>query len=144
MTPGQSAGDSEGMMRGLVLMESLTDGRLPMPLPAVVVRRYPHLLGGTLPVQIAELAVTRHRVLAVAMQVAKVLLPKRFYAHFLDDERMYVVFPNCVTVVLRDDPVSADTARAVGALFDIPAVQMRFEEMFVNDHPDSPRTEAAA
>ena len=143
MKPDQAVEESEGTMRGLVLMESLTDGQLPMPLPAVVVRRYPHLLGGTLPVHIAELAVTRHRVLAVVMQVAQVLLPKRFYAHFLDDERMYVAFPNCVVVIGRDDPASADTARAVGALFDIPAVQMRFEEMFVNDHPDSPRAEAA-
>lgn len=143
MRPGQSKGDSEDMMRGLVLMESLAGGRLPMPLPAVVLRQYPHLLGGTLPVQIAELSVTRHRVLAVAMQVAEVLLPQRFYAHFLDDERMYVAFPNCVVVIGRDDPASADTARAVGALFEIPAAQMRFEEMFVNDHPDSPRTEAA-
>ena len=143
MTVDQSVGNSEGMMRGLVLMESLTDGQLPMPLPAVVVRRYRHLLGGTLPVQIAELAVTRNRVLTVAMQVAKALLPKRFYAHFLDGETMYVAFPNCVMVIGRGDPASADTARAVGALFDIPVVQMRFEEMFVNDHPDSPRTEAA-
>jgi hypothetical protein len=133
----------EATMRGLVLMESLVGGQLPMPLPAVLLRRYPHLLGGELPVQIAELAVTRDRALTVAVQLAQALLPRRFYAHLLDTETMYVAFPNCVTVIRRADSATADDARRIGALFDIPARQMSFEEMFTNDHPDSPGIEAA-
>jgi hypothetical protein len=134
---------SEATMRGLVLLESLVGGQLPRPLPAVVVCEYPHLLSGELPVRIVELAVAPDRVPTVAMRLAQALLPQRFYAHLLDAETMYVAFPNCVTVIHRADPATAANARRVGAQFDIPGRQMRFEEMFTNDHPDSPGTGAA-
>jgi hypothetical protein len=125
-------------MRGLVLLESLVGGGLPLPMQAVVVRQYPHLLGGDIPVNIAELMVSRDKALAVAMQLARALLPSRFYAHLLDEETMYVVFPDCLAVVSVNSPESAQAARRIGALYGIPAKQMRFIEMFHTDHPDSP------
>jgi hypothetical protein len=125
------------MVRGIVLRESLVDGVLPMPMSATVVRRYPHLLDGRTPVEVIELAVTRDRTLAVAMQLAQALLPERFYAHLVDDTRMYVCFPNCLVVVHRGDDDSIRQAQEIGARFGIPARQMRFGEMFDNDHPDA-------
>lgn len=135
-------------MRGIVLRESLAGGALPMPMPATVVRRYPYLLDGRTPVEVIELAVTHERALAVAMQLAQALLPERFYAHLLDDMRMYVCFPNCLVVVHRGDEASIRQAQEIGARFGIPARQMRFGEMFDNDHPDAvvaagERTDAA-
>ncbi len=90
-------------MRGIVLKQSLIGGELPMPLSATVVRRYPYLLDGRTPVEVIELVVTRERTLAVAMQLAQALVPERFYAHLVDDTRMYVCFPNCVVQVQRAD-----------------------------------------
>lgn len=126
-------------MRGIVLLESLTGGQLPLPLPAVVCKKYAHLLGGQLPVMVAELVVPRDRAPGVALQLARYLLPQRFYAHLLDSEVMYVAFPDTVVLVRRGDPESVMHAQKIGQGFDIPLVQMRFDEMFDNDHPDSPR-----
>lgn len=125
-------------MRGIVLLESLTGGQLPLPLPAVVCKSYRHMLGGTLPVQVAELVVPRDRAAGVALELARCLLPQRFYAHLLDDTQMYVAFPDTVVVVRRGDAQSVAYAQKVGQGFDIPLQQMRFDEMFDNDHPDSP------
>ena len=124
-------------MRGIVLKQSLIGGELPMPLSATVVRRYPYLLDGRTPVEVIELVVTRERTLAVAMQLAQALVPERFYAHLVDDTRMYVCFPNCVVQVQRGDEGSVRQAQDIGTRFGIPVRQMRFGEMFDNDHPDA-------
>jgi hypothetical protein len=135
---GRPAEEETTMMRGIVLMESLAGGALPTPLHATVRRTYRHLLGGQLPVQVAELVVSRDRAVTVAMRLAEALSPKRFYAHLLDDQRMYVVFPNCVVLVHRDEPSSIAFAQETGQRFEIPLAQMRFAELFNTDHPDSP------
>jgi hypothetical protein len=124
-------------MRGIVLKQSLIGGELPMPLSATVVRRYPYLLDGRTPVEVIELIVTRERTLPVAMQLAQALLPKGFYAHLFDDARMLVCFPNCVVRIQRGDEELARQAQDIGGRFGIPARQMRFAEMFDNDHPDA-------
>jgi hypothetical protein len=125
------------MMRGIVLRESLVNGALPMPMPATVVRRYPYLLDGRTPVEVIELAVTQRHALVVAMQFAEALLPEGFYSHLLDDTRMYVCFPHCLVLVRRGDEASVRQAQEIGARFGIPVRQMRFGEMFDNDHPDA-------
>jgi hypothetical protein len=101
------------------------------------VRRYPYLLDGRTPVEVIELAATHRQALTVAMELAEALLPERFYAHLLDDSRMYVCFPNCLVLVQRGDDASARHAQEIGARYGIPARQMRFGEMFDNDHPDT-------
>ncbi|WP_067665786.1 hypothetical protein [Nocardia miyunensis] len=108
-----------------------------MPLPAVVVRSYPHLLDRHLPVEVLELHVAASRAPEVAVRLAGVLLPEGFYAHLVDRDIMIVIFPRCVMQVPRGDEHAAEQARAVGALFGIPQRQMRFQEMFTVDHPDS-------
>jgi hypothetical protein len=127
----------QSIMHGIVLRESLIGTALPMPMPATVVRRYPYLLDGRTPVEVIELAVTRDRTLAVAMQLAQALLPERFYAHLVDETCMYVCFPNCLVLVRRGDDGSVRLAQEIGTRFNIPARQMRFGEMFDNDHPDA-------
>lgn len=124
-------------MRGIVLRESLAGGELPLPFRAVVVNRYAHLLDRRLPVEVIELTTTRQRAPEVALQLASVILPQGFYAHLLDDTSMIVVFPRCVLEIPRGDEDAAAAARRVGALYGIPDRQMRFQEMFTVDHPDS-------
>ena len=53
------------------------------------------------------------------------------------DTRMYVCFPNCLVLVRRGDEASVRQAQEIGARFGIPVRQMRFGEMFDNDHPDA-------
>ncbi|WP_433717110.1 hypothetical protein ACQP2U_42715 (plasmid) [Nocardia sp. CA-084685] len=124
-------------MRGIVLRESLPGHNLPLELPAIVVRRYPHLLDRRIPVNVLELQVTSYRASDVAFRLASVLLPQGFYAHLVDERMMIVIFPRCVIQIPRGDEAAADTARRVGALYGIPDRQMRFQEMFTIDHPDS-------
>ena len=124
-------------MRGIVLRESLAGGALPLPFPAVVVNTYRHLLDRRLPVEVIELTTTPQRAAEVAHQLASVMLPQGFYAHLLDESRMIVIFPRCVLQIPRGDEDAAVIARRVGALFGIPDRQMRFQEMFTVDHPDS-------
>lgn len=131
-------------MRGIVLRESLADGVLPLPFPAVVVRSYPHLLDRRIPVEVIELTVTRPRAADIALRLAGVMLPRGFYAHLVDDTDMIVIFPRCVLQIPRGDEGAARTARRVGSLFGIPDRQMRFQEMFSVDHPDSEDEPAAA
>lgn len=129
-------------MRGIVLKEGLVGGALPMPMPATVVRRYPYRLDGRIPVEVIELAVSPQRTAAVAMRLAEALLPRRFYAHLVGEDRMYVCFPNCVVLVHRGDSASVRQAQEIGTRFDIPLRQMRFGEMFDRDHPDAVAPEA--
>jgi hypothetical protein len=134
---GANAADGEaGLMRGIVLLESLVDQRIPL-IPASVCRTYQHLLGGEIAVQVAELTVSRDRAMTVAMRLAEALLPQRFYAHLVDCHRMYVIFPDCVVLVRRGDDASVLFAQETGQHFGIPLAQMRFAEMFDTDHPDS-------
>lgn len=124
-------------MRGIVLRESLVNGALPFPVEATITRRYQHLLGGTIPVEVLELVVPREQSLTVVMLIAEALLPEKFYAHFLDDARMYVAFPCCVVLVRRGDDASIIRAQLIGEQHGIPRNQMRFAEIFEKDHPDS-------
>lgn len=77
------------------------------------------------------------RAAEVAVRLAAVLAPDGWYAHLLDDELMIVIFPGVVVQVRRGDEAAAERARAIGAFFGIPDRQMRFQDMFVTDHPDS-------
>jgi len=131
-------------MRGIVLKESLVGGSLPLPFPAMVVRRYPHLLDRKVPVEVIEFTVAPARVAEVALQLARAIVPERFYAHLLDDTTMIVVFPRCVLQIARDDAAGAERAQQVGELFGIPRRQMRFLEMFTTDHPDAQPAPAGA
>lgn len=123
-------------VRGIVIIESLTDHVLPEELTGCCRRSYRHLLGGQLPVTIAELIVPHEERMAAAMTLAEAMLPEHFYAHLVGDADMLVAFPKCVVSVRRDSPLSIARAQEIGALFAIPVAQMRFAEMFVRDHPD--------
>jgi hypothetical protein len=130
--------DDVGMMRGIVLLDSLVDRQLPDRMRACVRHRYGHLLGGELPVEVVELSIQPHHAAELALQLAERLLPERFYCHILTNDLMYVIFPGIVAIVRRADPVSITTAQQVGERFNIPLKQMRFGEMFDKDHPDDP------
>ncbi|SEM81464.1 hypothetical protein SAMN05414137_1645 [Streptacidiphilus jiangxiensis] len=129
-------------MRAIVITESLEGRALPAPLAQWEDRRYPHLLDERTPIEIIECAVPAERAAEAALALAKVLLPELYYAHLLDEQRMLVAFPGIVAQIDRGDAAACERAQAVGALFKIPADQMRFLEMFDEDHPDAPAATA--
>ena len=126
-----------GPLRAIVLRQGLVRDQLPQPLHGVVIRRYPYLLDGVQQMEVVELAVTRERALTVAMELALALRPYGFYAHLVGAEDMYVAFPRCTVQVRRGDEQTAAAAQRIGEGFGIPLRQMRFTEMFDQDHPDS-------
>ena len=120
--------------RGIILRESLVSGDLPECLRPFVETEYPYLLDGVLPVTVIRLQVPAADILSAAWAVALALRPERYFANFTGDDDMFVALPNTLVRILRNDPTTADYARVVGQLHNIPHHQMRFEAMFEEDH----------
>jgi hypothetical protein len=124
-------------VRGLVLLESLRDSTFPVSLAARVVDRYDHRLGGVMPVKVYIVSLSRAELYTALFVLAELLLEKRYYAHFVDGNQLYVVYPDCVCLVRRDDSISACRCREIGRRFDIPDTQMLFNDLFEEDHPNA-------
>jgi hypothetical protein len=125
-------------MRAIIIQESLKDGELPTNFYGTRVREYKHELDENTPITIVEWAVAERHALDAGMALARKLLPRKYYAHLLNDQSMYVAFPDCLVHLDRDDMVGEEQAQAIGETFDVPLSQMRFLEMFETDHPDAP------
>jgi hypothetical protein len=126
------------VMRAIIIQESLKDGELPTDFYGTRAREYKHLLDENTPITIVELAVAERHALDAGMALARKLLPRKYYAHLLNDQSMYIAFPNCLVHLDRGDAAGERQAHAIGQTFDIPLEQMRFLEMFETDHPDDP------
>lgn len=124
-------------LRAIVVKESLKSGALPPALCDFPGRSYAHELDRDWPVTIAEFLVPGERVPEVCFHLASELLPKRYYAHLVNDQMLYVVYPDCVIRISASDTAADERARVIGRLYGIPDSQMRFLEMFETDHPDA-------
>lgn len=122
-------------VRGLLIIESV-DQAFALGLEPLIRAKEEHQIAGLGTITIVEIVVPVSDVLTHLTEVSLHIAPRRYYAHYVVFDAMYVVFPNTVAVVRKGDQRTAETARQVGMLFDIPSEQMRFEEMFEKDHPD--------
>ncbi|TYB45602.1 hypothetical protein [Actinomadura chibensis] len=122
-------------MRAFIVVESLTDTGILDALPGTLDRRYPFTLNNG-PVELVEYDVPDDDALPFARTLSENLLPTRYYGHLVGDNTMIVAFPHVIALVDRGDKDSATKAQQVGALFDIPAVQLQVARMFEVDHPD--------
>lgn len=102
-----------------------------------MVNEYQYNLEGdeATPVSICVVEIPADKVASTTLLLAKRLVPKRYYAHFVAGNLLYVVFPMCVYLVIRGDRSSAEHCRLIGRMFDIPDEQMPFEGLFEDDHP---------
>lgn len=125
-------------MRAVIIKESLKGGILPPGFSGTLTREYQHLLDADTTVTIIELVVAEQHALEAGMALPRVLLPRRYYAHLINEGSMYIAFPNCVVQLERGDADGQRQAQAIGRTFEIPLSQMRFLEMFDMDHPDAP------
>lgn len=85
--------------RGIFIRESLIDCRLPAGLEEMVIDQHSHMLGAIEPVQIIVTSSPLDRLPEMAMAVSFSLIPKRFYAHFIDGKLLWVVFPKMICFV---------------------------------------------
>lgn len=125
-------------MRALVIKESLQGGELPSSFYGTRVREYRHPLDEDTMITIVELMVAELHALDAGMALSRTLLPRLYYAHLINDQSMYIAFPNCLVHLARGDEDGERQAQAIGRTFDVPLSQMRFLEMFEVDHPDAP------
>ncbi len=128
-------------VRGVFIRESLIDRRLPAGLEEMVIDQHQHMLGSVEPVQIVVTLSSAERLSEMAMAVSFSLIPKRFYAHFINGNLLCVIFPKIICFVHKGDSATFDRVRAVGRTFAIPDKQMPFEELFKYDHPNTMRGE---
>lgn len=127
----------QAIVKGIVIEESLLDGRLPFDLQAYVVGRYPYRLDGITPVNILLLQVSINDLPMAAFALAEVLLPSGYYAHFVESpDRLRVIFYQCICTVQRSDPLSIARCRELGLSIGVSEVQMQFDKLFHEDHPN--------
>lgn len=121
--------------KGIVLLESLRPDVDHSRLFRHEVLRYPYLLDGVKPVTSVKLALPIDEMASLLLGFSQMLQEEDFYAHFIYKDTLFVVFPRCVVQANKHLPESFDTCRVIGALFSIPVHQMKFERLFIEDHP---------
>lgn len=126
------------MVRGMIIKEGLTDaGFLSHPMLRIV-DRYPMRMDGMYPIEIVMVDVAESDLMAVLSRVAANLLPKKYYAHFVTMEHLYVVYPWTISLVPRDDAAAARRCVEVGWVFEVPEAQLPIEKMFNFGHAEHP------
>lgn len=122
--------------RGIVLRQSLQTEVLPEEITRWVADEHAHLLSGKDAVDVLVLLCPYQDLCQLLATLARQLKPTRYYAHFVSGDTMYVVFPSCIVLVARGDEVMAQRARDIGAVYRVPDVEMKFEQLFEVDHPN--------
>jgi hypothetical protein len=123
-------------VKGLVIIESLHDHVLPPELVPLVTDRYDHQLEGADHVEILVLQVDELNVLSAAASLSKHLIAENYYAHFVWEKTLCIVFPHIICFALKENEVTIEHSKSVGRMFNIPDEQMPFEAMFEVDHPN--------
>ncbi len=124
------------MISGMILAESLTDQSVIEGGQFKIEDRYPMLMDGVTPVEVVMVSVATSCLLPALVDISKALLPRRFYAHFVDGDLMYVVFPSTISVVEKSSKSDAVTCIEVGRKFDVPESQLPIERMFSFRHAE--------
>jgi len=126
------------VMRAIIIKESLRGGELPPSFYGTRVCDYRHPLDENTMITIVELAVAERHALDAGMALSRKLLPRLYYAHLINDQSMYIAFPNCLVHLARGDEDGERQAQAIGQTFGVPLSQVRLLGMFGVDHPDAP------
>ena len=126
-----------GMYRGIILKESLKNQTLPRIARHYLDAEYPYMLDGECKMSVFRLIIPARQIRVVVEELSYALKPEKFFAQFTGEYVMFVVFPGVWVTILKDQPEMASAARLLGAQFGIPEHQMKFEEMFEKDHPNT-------
>lgn len=123
-------------VKGLVILESLWDCVIPSELVPLVTDRYAHQLEGAGRVEILVLQVAESDLLSAAVLLSKHLVAEKYYAHFVWEKTLCVVFPHIICFALKENEATIEHSKSVGRMFNVPDEQMPFEAMFEVDHPN--------
>ena len=124
------------MARGMILSESLVNRSAIEGSDLRIEERYAMLMDGVTPVEVVMVSVPERNLLLVLETISKALLPKRYYAHFVHGEVMYVVFPSTISVVSKGSQADGRTCLEIGRHFDVPASQLPIDKMFAFGHAE--------
>ena len=123
------------MGKGIIIKESL-----PIYVNAVldeyVVKNYPHLLGGNEQVTILKLEIGFDNFLKISSLISDHLVNALYYANFIFDKRMYVIFQNAMLSIDEGNMEQVNLCKNVGILKGINSELMKFDKMFKVDHPN--------
>ena len=128
--------NNEETARGIVLRQSLQTKVLPEEITRWVADKHAHLLSGKDEVEVLVLLCPCQDLWQLLSTLARQLKPTRYYAHIVSGDTMYVVFSSCIVQLARGDQVMAQRAREIGAVYGVPDVEMKFEQLFEVDHPN--------
>lgn len=123
------------MGKGIIIKESLPE-KVNAVLSKYVVKSYPHLLGGEEVVTILKLDMQYDDFLKVSSLIFHNLVDVLYYAHFIFDEHMYVIFQNAMLLIDEGNMEQVEVCKKVGMLKGINPKLMKFDEMFKVDHPN--------
>lgn len=127
------------MVKGMIIVESLTDHAVLDSALFRVTERYPFMMDGKDPVEIVMVEVAPSATLEALTVVAGALAQRRYYAHFVDGETMHVVFPSTIVVVRKGHPDDETACLEVAESRDIPPIQLPFGRMFHFGHAERPQ-----
>ena len=75
-------------------------------------------------------------VLLVFSLISDHLVNALYYAHFIFDKRMYVIFQNAMLSIDEGNMEQVNLCKNVGILKGINSELMKFDKMFKVDHPN--------
>ena len=123
-------------IRGLVLLQSLKNEMLLEALRPMMVDQHQYLLGGVMLVDVLVLSIQKESLHEALFTVAGILKAQSYYAHFIDGDYLYIVYPHCVCRMIRNDREAERYCQRIGRNLSIPETQMRFNDLFDKDHPN--------
>ena len=129
MPAGAAAGDGGGER----CADSAGDGGAE-PVSAIIIPC--HLESTPSPVEVVMVSVERSKLFGAMTALSGSLMEKRFYAHFVDGDQMYVVYPSTIVTVSRGRTIDAAHCLRVGACFMVPPEQLPIEKMFEFGHAE--------
>jgi hypothetical protein len=124
------------MIRGMILTESLIDQSYLVRGNFKIEERYPMLMDGIKPVEVVIISIEKSNLFTTLIDISKLLLPKGFYAHFVEYNLMYVVYPSTITVVEKGNKLDSQLCIELGHRFGIPEYQLPIDRMFEFRHSE--------
>ena len=125
------------MCFGIVIKESITNELLLCKLKQSAISIYPHRLNGLINTTILKLEIPTIEVDAIGAEISKNILPNGFYAHFVINNDIMVIYPNRIFKFSMDQLTTINDCISYGESIGIKKELMQFDKMLYRDHPNN-------
>ncbi|MBD5549302.1 MAG: hypothetical protein HDQ97_18280 [Lachnospiraceae bacterium] len=123
------------MGKGLVIAESISSD-FRVKLNDYIDCQYPHLLNHINSVTILRLEIKFEEFKNIALEIAEEICDDKYYAHFIFDDSMYVIYRKIVVKLNMYDDKMIRECQFIGMKKGIDMELMKFSELFFKDHPN--------